>query len=87
MCHTGSGGQEVALAGAAGHEPGQKQHGSSRLQGFFIAAQVAAQLKEGHNVVLLANHQTEADPGVFAHMLMATHPQLATDVIYVAGKP
>ncbi len=35
--------------------------------------------------ILLANHQTEADPGVFAHMLMASHPQLATDVIYVAG--
>lgn len=37
------------------------------------------------NVVLLANHQTEADPGVFAHMLMSTHPDLATNVIYVAG--
>jgi glycerol-3-phosphate O-acyltransferase len=77
-------------------------------------------------VVLLANHQTEADPGVFAHMLkdrwgsrglvqdrgcgrspvaihhgppfLATlnplllsqscacrHPNMATDVIYVAG--
>ncbi len=47
--------------------------------------QVEAWLKQGHNVVLLANHQTEADPGVFAHMLAATHPQLATDVIYVAG--
>eukprot|EP00775_Hariotina_reticulata_P003541 gene3541-3810_t len=48
--------------------------------------QIAQQLKDGHNVVLLANHQTEADPGVFAHMLTATHPQLATDVIYVAGE-
>jgi glycerol-3-phosphate O-acyltransferase len=36
-------------------------------------------------VVLLANHQTEADPGVFAHMLAASHHSLATDVIYVAG--
>ncbi|GLC41494.1 hypothetical protein PLESTB_001005500 [Pleodorina starrii] len=42
-------------------------------------------LSQKHNVVLLANHQTEADPGVFAHMLASTHPQLATDVIYVAG--
>ncbi|KAG2485182.1 hypothetical protein HYH03_016071 [Edaphochlamys debaryana] len=42
-------------------------------------------LDQKHNVVLLANHQTEADPGVFAHMLKATHPKLATDVIYVAG--
>ncbi|KXZ42557.1 hypothetical protein GPECTOR_136g640 [Gonium pectorale] len=42
-------------------------------------------LAQKHNVVLLANHQTEADPGVFAHMLAATHPNLSTDVIYVAG--
>jgi hypothetical protein len=48
-------------------------------------ARVASLLAEGHNVVLLANHQTEADPGVFAHMLAAAHPNLATDVIYVAG--
>ncbi len=36
-------------------------------------AQVASMLKAGENVVLLANHQTEADPGVFAHMLQAGH--------------
>eukprot|EP00878_Enallax_costatus_P014104 GHUV01014753.1.p1 GENE.GHUV01014753.1~~GHUV01014753.1.p1 ORF type:complete len:236 (+),score=74.59 GHUV01014753.1:222-929(+) len=46
---------------------------------------IAEQLAAGHNVVLLANHQTEADPGVFAHMLESSHPNLATDVIYVAG--
>lgn len=46
---------------------------------------VAEALAAGHNVVLLANHQTEADPGVFAHMLAASHPDLAADVIYVAG--
>lgn len=48
-------------------------------------ADVARQLADGHNVVLLANHQTEADPGVFAHMLMSTQPQLAKQVVYVAG--
>jgi glycerol-3-phosphate O-acyltransferase len=46
---------------------------------------IEAALAAGHNVVLLANHQTEADPGVFAHMLEATHPRLARDVVYVAG--
>lgn len=46
---------------------------------------ILALIEAGHNVILLANHQTEADPGVFAHMLMATHPRLATDVVYVAG--
>ncbi len=44
------------------------------------------QLQQGHNVVLLANHQTEADPGVWALLLERTHPQLATDIIYVAGE-
>jgi glycerol-3-phosphate O-acyltransferase len=46
---------------------------------------IQEQLAAGENVVLLANHQTEADPGVFAHMLASSHPSLATDVIYVAG--
>ncbi|KAF6266197.1 glycerol-3-phosphate acyltransferase [Scenedesmus sp. NREL 46B-D3] len=48
-------------------------------------SKIQQQLAAGENVVLLANHQTEADPGVFAHMLAASHPSLATDVIYVAG--
>lgn len=48
-------------------------------------AQIEAQLAAKHNVVLLANHQTEADPGVFAHMLAASHPEMATSVVYVAG--
>lgn len=47
--------------------------------------QIQAQLDAGHNVVLLANHQTEADPAVFALLLEAEFPKLATDVIYVAG--
>lgn len=48
-------------------------------------AEIERQLKAGENVVLLANHQTEADPGVFAHMLETTNPDLAENVIYVAG--
>ena len=43
------------------------------------------QLDAGDNVIILANHQSEADPGVWAHMLMHTHPKLAKEVIYVAG--
>ncbi len=48
-------------------------------------AAIDAQLAAGHNVVLLANHQTEADPGVFAHMLASSFPRLSQEVIYVAG--
>lgn len=47
--------------------------------------EVQRQLEAGENVILLANHQTEADPGVFALLLEASHPTLATEVIYVAG--
>uniref|UniRef100_UPI002ED70977 Glycerol-3-phosphate acyltransferase, chloroplastic n=1 Tax=Lobosphaera incisa TaxID=312850 RepID=UPI002ED70977 len=47
--------------------------------------EIEQQIAAGENVVLLANHQTEADPGVFALLLEHTHPRLATDVIYVAG--
>lgn len=50
-----------------------------------IFDQIDQQLREGHNVVLLANHQTEADPAVMALMLEASHPRLATDLTYVAG--
>jgi glycerol-3-phosphate O-acyltransferase len=46
---------------------------------------IKQQLKDKHNVVLLANHQTEADPGVFAHMLSELHVEVAQGVIYVAG--
>lgn len=48
-------------------------------------ARAAEQLKSGDNVIILANHQTEADPGVFAHMLAASHPEMAEEVNYVAG--
>lgn len=50
-----------------------------------IFTQIDRQLAEGHNVVLLANHQTEADPGVLALLLETSHPRLATDVTYIAG--
>ena len=58
----------------------RKLQAPARLPRFFSLAQLLA---AGENVVLLANHQTEADPGVFAHMLKSTHPSMATDVIYV----
>jgi glycerol-3-phosphate O-acyltransferase len=47
--------------------------------------QIEAQLKAGENAIILANHQSEADPGIWAHMLMHTHPDLAKQIIYVAG--
>ena len=46
---------------------------------------IQQQLAAGENVILLANHQSEADPGIWAHMLTHTHPELARKIIYVAG--
>jgi glycerol-3-phosphate O-acyltransferase len=46
---------------------------------------IKEQIDAGDNVIILANHQSEADPGIWAHMLMHTHPSLARDVVYVAG--
>jgi len=46
---------------------------------------VQARLARGENVILLTNHQSEADPGVFALLLEQTHPELAEEVAYVAG--
>ena len=48
--------------------------------------QIEAQLAAGDNVVVLANHQTEADPAVWALLLEgAGLDRLASDVAYVAG--
>jgi glycerol-3-phosphate O-acyltransferase len=58
---------------------------ASALGNADVFAEIDARLAAGHNVVLLANHQTEADPGVFAHMLEASFPRVAREVIYVAG--
>ncbi|KAL6782215.1 GPAT1 [Auxenochlorella protothecoides x Auxenochlorella symbiontica] len=57
----------------------------SRLGHAERFATIQEQLDRGENVVLLANHQTEADPAVFALLLETQFPRLATDVIYVAG--
>lgn len=43
------------------------------------------QLKQGENVVLISNHQTEADPAVIALMLETTNPHISENIIYVAG--
>lgn len=44
-----------------------------------------AQLAAGHNVVLLANHQSEADAAFIPLLTSASHPGLGESVIYVAG--
>lgn len=46
---------------------------------------ICQQLRQGENVILLGNHQTEIDPQVISLLLEKTHPKLAQDMIFVAG--
>jgi len=42
--------------------------------------------KKGHNIVLLANHQIEADPQAIGLLLEDINPKFASDIIFVAGE-
>ncbi|XP_058085693.1 glycerol-3-phosphate acyltransferase ATS12, chloroplastic-like [Magnolia sinica] len=42
-------------------------------------------LQQGHNIVLISNHQSEADPAVIALLLDTRNPHLAEKLTYVAG--
>jgi len=57
----------------------------SRLFGEERVREIEAHLANGHNVVLLSNHQTEADPSCWSFALAGAHERLARDMIMVAG--
>ncbi|KGN60352.1 hypothetical protein Csa_001172 [Cucumis sativus] len=46
---------------------------------------IEEKLHQGHNVVLISNHQTEADPAIISLLLEKTNPYIAENMIYVAG--
>lgn len=43
------------------------------------------QLKQGNNIILFSNHQSEADPAAIALMLETSNPDIAEKITYVAG--
>lgn len=57
----------------------------SKIFGLDSLKSIQAQLKKKENVILLANHQTEPDPQVISLLLEKTDPQLAADMIFIAG--
>jgi len=57
----------------------------SRLLGAENVERIEAQLAAGDNVVLLSNHQTEADPSCWSFILDEDHGDLARDMVMVAG--
>ncbi|THG11522.1 hypothetical protein TEA_017505 [Camellia sinensis var. sinensis] len=58
---------------------------SSYVGNVSVFNEMEEELRQGHNIVLISNHQTEADPAVIALLLEATHPHIAENVTYVAG--
>ena len=57
----------------------------STIQGKDHLHGIAQAIAKGENVILLANHQTEPDPQAISLLLENTHPQLAEEMIFVAG--
>ncbi|XP_042025005.1 glycerol-3-phosphate acyltransferase, chloroplastic-like isoform X2 [Salvia splendens] len=50
-----------------------------------IVNEIEKKLEQGENVILMSNHQTEADPAVIALLLESTNSFIAENLIYVAG--
>ncbi|MCH9613180.1 MAG: hypothetical protein SP1CHLAM54_01770 [Chlamydiia bacterium] len=57
----------------------------STVKGGIVLKEIEEKLKRGENVILLANHQTEADPQAISLMIEHQFPRLAEDMIFVAG--
>lgn len=55
------------------------------IQGRTYVEEIARWTEAGENVVLFANHQTEVDPQAISLLLEPSHPQLAREMIFVAG--
>lgn len=57
----------------------------SRVVRLDVVDKMVNQMNQGHNVILLANHQTEPDPQAISLLLEKTHPAFAEEMIFVAG--
>jgi glycerol-3-phosphate O-acyltransferase len=58
---------------------------TSQVKGLENVAHMITQLKQGDNVILLANHQTEPDPQAISLLLQDSYPEFAENTIFVAG--
>ncbi len=59
---------------------------SSGVLGKQYLDEITEHLKQNHNVIFLANHQTEADPQALSLLLEENYPSLSESVIFVAGE-
>ncbi|KAL6543999.1 Glycerol-3-phosphate dehydrogenase [NAD(+)] [Orobanche gracilis] len=58
---------------------------TSFLGNMSLFDEIEKKLEQGENVILISNHQTEADPAVLALLLESNNPIIAENMIYVAG--
>ena len=59
---------------------------NSRVHGQAQIEEILSHKKKGHNIILLANHQIEADPQAISILLDEKYPGLAEEMIFVAGE-
>lgn len=57
----------------------------SQISGQDHLKTIQSQLAKKENVFLLANHQTEPDPQVISLLLEKINPQLAAEMVFIAG--
>lgn len=58
----------------------------SSVKGLERLDAIEKALKKKENVILFANHQTEADPQAISILLEKTHPRIAEELVFVAGE-
>ncbi|KAJ4728583.1 Glycerol-3-phosphate acyltransferase, chloroplastic [Melia azedarach] len=58
---------------------------NSYIGNVSLFCEMEEKLKQGHNIVLISNHQTEADPAVIALLLESTNSHIAESLTYIAG--
>ncbi|NP_001290538.1 glycerol-3-phosphate acyltransferase, chloroplastic [Elaeis guineensis] len=57
----------------------------SYIGNISIFSDMEEKLQQGHNIVLMSNHQTEADPAIIALLLERTNSHIAETMVFVAG--
>lgn len=58
----------------------------SKVNGHAHIEEILGHLKKKHNVILLANHQIEADPQAISLLLDPKYPGFAEEIIFAAGE-
>jgi len=59
---------------------------SSSISGMEYLEEIVTHVKNGSNIILLSNHQTEADPQAISLLLEPVYPELGENMIFVAGE-